>query len=77
VSLIAVGPRLAGDKALEQFGFTPLSSAADKHAEGDFVSVIEHPDGDFKQIALRENRVVGRGASSTTLFYSADTLHGS
>ncbi|CRZ16799.1 DNA/RNA non-specific endonuclease [Mycolicibacterium neworleansense] len=77
VSLIAVGPRTAGDGNLSDFGWTALSSALDKHAEGDHVTIIEHPDADYKQIALRENRVMGRGKKGATLYYAADTLHGS
>jgi endonuclease G len=77
ISLIAVGPRTAGDRPLAHFGWTALSSAGDKHAEGDHVTLIEHPDGDYKQIALRENRVLGRGKKNVTLYYTADTLHGS
>ncbi|WP_052238345.1 DNA/RNA non-specific endonuclease [Mycolicibacterium setense] len=77
VSLIAVGPRKAGDGNLADFGWSPLSSAQDKHAEGDHVTIIEHPDADYKQIALRDNRVIGRGKKGVTLYYAADTLHGS
>ena len=77
MSIIAVGPRAAGDETLEHFGWTALSSAREKHAEGDHVTVIEHPDADYKQIALRENQVIGRGKGGVTLYYSADTLHGS
>lgn len=77
VSLIAVGPRTAGEGNLADFGWSALSSAQDKHAEGDHVTIIEHPDADYKQIALRENRVIGRGKKGVTLYYAADTLHGS
>lgn len=77
VSLIAVGPRSAGDGNLPDFGWSALSSAQDKHAEGDHVTIIEHPEADYKQIALRENRVIGRGKKGVTLYYAADTLHGS
>lgn len=77
VSLIAVGPRKAGEGNLADFGWCPLSSAQDKHAEGDHVTIIEHPDADYKQIALRDNRVIGRGKQGITLYYAADTLHGS
>ncbi|MBB3753779.1 endonuclease G [Mycolicibacterium sp. BK634] len=76
-SLIAIGQRITGERPLSHFGWTALSSAGDKHAEGDHVTVIEHPDGDYKQIALRENRVRGRGKHEITLYYSADTLGGS
>ncbi|RDH79556.1 hypothetical protein DVS77_04860 [Mycolicibacterium moriokaense] len=77
VALIAVGPRMTGEKPLERFGWTALSSAQDKHAEGDHVTIIEHPEGDYKQIALRENRVIGRGKKGVTLYYATDTLGGS
>ncbi|MFV8054578.1 DNA/RNA non-specific endonuclease [Mycobacterium sp. 48b] len=77
VSLIAVGPRTAGGANLPDFGWSAMSSARDKHAEGDHVTIIEHPDADYKQIALRENRVIGRGKKGATLYYAADTLHGS
>ncbi|QRY47464.1 DNA/RNA non-specific endonuclease [Mycolicibacterium boenickei] len=77
VSLIAVGPRTAGSANLPDFGWSAMSSAGDKHAEGDHVTIIEHPDADYKQIALRENRVIGRGKKGVTLYYAADTLHGS
>lgn len=77
VSVIAVGPRTAGNGNLSDFGWTALSSAQDKHAEGDHVTIIEHPDADYKQIALRENRVIGRGKKGVTLYYATDTLHGS
>lgn len=76
-SLIAIGPRITGEEALQNFGWSALSSAQDKHAEGDHVTVIEHPEGDYKQIALRENRVIGRGKKGVTLYYAADTLGGS
>jgi endonuclease G len=76
-TIVAVGRRVAGGADLESFGSCPLSAAGNKHAEGDFVTVVQHPSGDDKQIALRENRVVGRGAGGVTLHYGADTLPGS
>ncbi len=76
-TLVAVGARISGNDELATFGFRPLSQRIDKHAEGDFVSIIQHPSGSYKQIVLRENRVLGRGKSGTTLFYGTDTLPGS
>jgi endonuclease G len=46
VSLIAIGPRITGERPLEHYGWTALSSAQDNHAEGDHVTIIEHPEGD-------------------------------
>lgn len=76
-TVVAVGEPVSGDRPLADFGWCPLSSAKDKHADGDFVTIIQHPEGDFKQIALRENRVIGRGKAGRTLHYGADTLKGS
>ncbi|MET0703928.1 MAG: DNA/RNA non-specific endonuclease [Mycobacterium sp.] len=76
-TLIAIGRKVAGPATLESFGWTALSSAGDKHAKGDHVTIVEHPEGDYKQIALRDNRVLGRGESGVTLFYETDTLGGS
>lgn len=76
-TLVAVGQQDRGTGRLVDFGHASLSAAPDKHAIGDFVTLIQHPAGNYKQIALRENRVLGRGQSGVTLHYTADTLGGS
>lgn len=77
VTLVAVGDQVTGDRPVTAFGYLPLSGAKDKHAEGDYVTIIQHPEGDYKQIALRENQLIGRGKAGNTLHYEADTLGGS
>jgi endonuclease G len=76
-TLVALGGRVSGSRRRPDFGYCPLSGADDKHAEGDFVTIVQHPNGDYKQIALRENRVIGRGKAGRTLHYEGDTLPGS
>lgn len=76
-TLVAVGRRASGTRVLSEFGVCPLSGADDKHAQGDWVTIVQHPAGDYKQVALRENRVIGRGKNGVTLHYGADTLPGS
>lgn len=77
-TLVAVGePVSDAARTAASFGMSSLTAAVDKHAEGDFVTIVQHPQGDFKQVALRENRVVGRGKGGTTLHYEGDTLGGS
>lgn len=76
VTLIAIAAT-GREPELATFGWCPLSSADDQHVLGDFVTVVQHPDGDRKQVALRENRVIGRGNKGLTLHYGADTLGGS
>jgi endonuclease G, mitochondrial len=75
-TIIAVGPRISGSKTLPQFGYLALSSARNKHALGDHVNIVQHPDGRFKEAVVRENRLVGRPKSGTVLHYVADTEPG-
>ena len=77
-SVVAVGPRLSGPKELQAFGALPLSNARNKHALGDFVNIIQHPDGRLKEAVVRENQLVGRPADvGTVLHYVTDTEPGS
>ncbi len=74
-TLIAIGPRLAGPKSLSDFGWCPINDAADKHALGEVANIIQHPDGRYKEVVLRENRLVSR--LDLVLHYVADTQPGS
>jgi endonuclease G, mitochondrial len=67
----------ASPQQLSKYGFCPLSKAGDKHAKGDFATIIQHPKGTFKQVALRENRIVARLNNPPVLHYVSDTEHGS
>ena len=73
-TVIAVGRRVQGARELESLGSCPLLARTDKHVLGEFVNVIQHPEGDFKQVVLRENQLVAR--LDTVLHYAADTLPG-
>lgn len=74
-TLIAVGERLSGPRALPYYGYCPLSDASDKHAIGEVVNIVQHPKGRYKEVVLRENRLVARGDEA--LHYVADTEPGS
>ena len=76
-TLIGIGERRSGGRALEDFGFLPLSDAGDKHALGEIANVIQHPDGRFKELVLRENHLVARDETEEVLHYVADTEQGS
>ncbi len=71
-ALVAVG---AEPGTLAQFGFSPLIQAEGKAVIGEFVTIVQHPRGEKKQIALRENRIVD--IPERFLHYSADTEPGS
>ena len=74
-TLVAIGERISGDCSLNDFGYCPLIGTSDKHILGEFVNIIQHPEGDFKKIVLRENRLVSR--LDRFLHYVTDTMPGS
>ncbi len=74
-TLIAVGALRDGETPLSAFGTSSLSDAGDKHMLGEFANIVQHPQGRFKEVVLRENRLVSRLADC--LHYVADTEPGS
>lgn len=60
---------------LARFGHNTLMSAEGKAIVGDFATIIQHPEGEKKQIALRENRIVD--VLDQFLHYATDTEPGS
>lgn len=74
-TIIAIGARLEGPSSLDEFGYCPLLARDDKHVLGELVNVIQHPEGNYKQAVIRENRLVTR--LPTVLHYVADTMPGS
>ncbi|MGW5719800.1 DNA/RNA non-specific endonuclease [Amycolatopsis sp. NPDC003865] len=71
-ALVAV-EAAAGD--LRPFGFNRLIGSEGKAIVGDFVTIIQHPRGGKKQVALRENRIVD--VLEKFLHYETDTEPGS
>lgn len=76
-TLIGIGERHEGVRTLDEFGFIALSDAGDKHMLGEIANVIQHPDGRFKEVVLRENHLVARDETLQVLHYVADTEQGS
>ena len=74
-TLIAVGEKIGGPRALASYGYSPISDASNKHAIGEVVNIIQHPQARYKEVVLRENRLVARG--NEALHYVADTEPGS
>lgn len=65
----------ADERTLAGFGFNRLIEAEGKAIKGEFVTIIQHPRGEKKQVALRENRIVD--LVEAFLHYEADTEPGS
>ncbi|MGP4022072.1 DNA/RNA non-specific endonuclease [Actinomadura sp. 3N407] len=71
-ALVAVNAPAA---ELAAFGYNRLIEAEGKAIIGEFVTIVQHPRGDRKQVALRENRIVD--IPERFLHYAADTEPGS
>ena len=76
-TLIAVAPIALNlsNITLDTFGWNVLSSSKNKILEGERVSIIQHPKGEPKMIAMRENQVITVGP--TRIHYKTDTHKGS
>jgi endonuclease I/V8-like Glu-specific endopeptidase len=74
-TLVAVKPASSAAVELAVFGVLPLIEQEGKVILGEFVNVVQHPNGEPKQLALRENEVVD--LLEDFLHYETDTSPGS
>jgi endonuclease G len=75
-SVVAIEPTSDGGPIrLGDFGCLPLLDTVGKAAEGEWLTIIQHPEGGRKQICVRDNRLIKRG--DDVLWYSTDTSPGS
>jgi endonuclease G, mitochondrial len=75
-SLVAVGEKPRGSGAeLRQFGWNRLIEAQGKIILGEHLNIIQHPNGEPKQLALRENQLVD--LLEEFVHYETDTAPGS
>ena len=67
---------LSGDlRKVAPFGWNGLSAEEGKVIAGEYVSIIQHPSGERKQIAIRENQIID--VLESFLHYRTDTSPGS
>ena len=76
-ALVAVAPvSLDGSKAVKEFGFNRLiDNDTDLITKGQFSNIIQHPSGQPKQLAFRQNEVIAK--PTDFLHYRTDTAPGS
>ncbi|WP_405997107.1 endonuclease [Streptomyces sp. NBC_00829] len=74
-SVVAVTQHSQDGRPLSPFGRLPLKEAEGKVILGEIVNIVQHPNGEPKQLALRENKVVD--LLETFLHYETDTAPGS
>ncbi|MBD8497947.1 DNA/RNA non-specific endonuclease [Paenibacillus sp. CAU 1523] len=74
-TLIAVQDTSASGVNIQEFGYLPLIKQKGKVLLGEYVSIIQHPRGDYKAVVLRENKITDM--LDDFIHYSADTEPGS
>lgn len=76
-ALIGIQPKdVTGKTDVLEMGYLVLNKELGKIGHGDFASIIQHPDGNLKQIALRENKIIDISLPEA-LIYLSDTSRGS
>jgi endonuclease G len=74
-TLVAVRPTATDGTPLSDFGYLRLRSESGKSLIGEFLTIVQHPNGATKQVALRENKLID--VLPYFVHYSTDTLPGS
>ena len=74
-SFVSIAAESRQGVALSQFGMLPLLPPSGKALKSERVSIIQHPRGVYKKVALRDNYVLG--PSRDFLYYTTDTQRGS
>jgi endonuclease G, mitochondrial len=75
-SIVAVAPvSQTGGRNLTEFGHLPLSGEPGKADPGEYLTIIQHPSGQTKQVCVRENKLLKYVGDS--VWYLTDTTPGS
>jgi V8-like Glu-specific endopeptidase len=74
-ALVGVTPMSQEGRSLDDFGWNSLMQEEGKAIAAQYGNIIQHPNGEMKQLTLRENRIVD--VLPEFLHYTADTQGGS
>lgn len=75
-SIVAVAPMsLAGGRKLIDWGWLPLSGQPGKADPGEYLTIIQHPSGQLKQVCVRDNKLLKYFGDF--VWYMTDTSSGS
>lgn len=77
VAIVAVEPISSSRRALQDFGWLKLSSTPGKAFVGEYLTIIQHPNGQRKQICVRENKLLKYDDATPFIWYQTDTVTGS
>lgn len=76
-AIVQVEPRSPRGEALGEFGWLRLDPAPGKAFVGEYLTIIQHPKGERKQICVRENKLLKYADKEPYLWYQTDTVSGS
>lgn len=75
-SIVAVAPTShSGGRDLSDWGWLPLSGEPGKGDPGEYLTIIQHPSGQLKQVCVRENKLLKYFGNF--VWYMTDTTPGS
>jgi len=74
-SIVAVKEKSGAGVKLSTYGFVRLNAQPGKTLDAQFLTIIQHPSGERKQIAIRENQLIK--TMDDFLWYVTDTAPGS
>ena len=75
ICVVACSETSQGGISLSNYGFLSLDPEVGKIEKGNFISLIHHPNGELKQVAIRENQLIEK--QENVLLYASDTATGS
>jgi endonuclease G len=76
-AIVAVEPLSSSRKTVQEFGWLKLNPAPGKAFVGEYLTIIQHPGGQRKQICVRENKLLKYVDESPFVWYQTDTVGGS
>jgi endonuclease G len=83
ITLVAVAPMSDYGVPIERYGWLPLLPLSGKSVDGEWISIIQHPGGTAKQIAIHASQIIKLdpakvpGVTESFIHYTTDTEPGS
>lgn len=77
LTIAAVEPLSTDGQRLDEFGWLRLDPTPGKAVIGEYLTIIQHPGGERKQVCVRENKLLKYDANGPYVWYQTDTVGGS
>lgn len=76
-AIVQLEPRSLRGQALDTFAWLRLDPTPGKAFVGEYLTIIQHPKGERKQICVRENKLLKYADKDPYVWYETDTVSGS